>query len=211
MIRNALRARMPRRSDPNQHRTSGERNVGNTANNSNNNNIYRTNPQSSPSRHGFHNNRLGNNASSSSASAIKRSFEPTVESRVISGSYNSALSDQQNGPDSDDDESKTCPVCGLLFAQNSKPSDREDHISSCLTTCQFSGSPDKHRANRMIIYRLSSKEACGLEECVICFEDFAPGDSVGRLECLCVYHEKCILDWFGRKGAGECPVHAVHT
>ncbi|ODV60418.1 phosphatidylinositol-3-phosphate-binding ubiquitin-protein ligase ASCRUDRAFT_35734 [Ascoidea rubescens DSM 1968] len=47
-------------------------------------------------------------------------------------------------------------------------------------------------------------------ECVICFEEFRPGDKVGRLECLCVFHYKCIKDWFDIKGPGECPVHAVH-
>lgn len=47
-------------------------------------------------------------------------------------------------------------------------------------------------------------------ECVICLEDLKPGDKVGRLECLCVFHYKCIKDWFNKKGYGECPVHFVH-
>ncbi|OUM52915.1 hypothetical protein BVG19_g2149 [[Candida] boidinii] len=47
-------------------------------------------------------------------------------------------------------------------------------------------------------------------ECVICFEPLKPGDKVGRLECLCVFHYKCIKGWFERKGASECPVHAIH-
>ncbi|KAI5969191.1 hypothetical protein CANMA_001744 [Candida margitis] len=48
------------------------------------------------------------------------------------------------------------------------------------------------------------------EECVICLEDLKPGDKVGRLECLCVFHYKCIKDWFNKKGYGECPVHFLH-
>lgn len=44
-------------------------------------------------------------------------------------------------------------------------------------------------------------------ECVICLEELRPGDKVGRLECLCVFHYKCIKDWFNKKGYGECPVH----
>lgn len=44
-------------------------------------------------------------------------------------------------------------------------------------------------------------------ECVICLEDLKLGDKVGRLECLCVFHYKCIKDWFNRKGYGQCPVH----
>lgn len=47
-------------------------------------------------------------------------------------------------------------------------------------------------------------------ECVICLEDLKPGDKVGRLECLCVFHYKCIKDWFNKKGYGECPVHYLH-
>lgn len=45
------------------------------------------------------------------------------------------------------------------------------------------------------------------DECVVCLEDLKPGDKVGRLECLCVFHYKCIKDWFNKKGYGECPVH----
>ncbi|PSK35241.1 hypothetical protein C7M61_004699 [Candidozyma pseudohaemuli] len=48
------------------------------------------------------------------------------------------------------------------------------------------------------------------EECVICLEELRPGDKVGRLECLCVFHYKCIKDWFNKKGYGECPVHFQH-
>ena len=47
-------------------------------------------------------------------------------------------------------------------------------------------------------------------ECLICLEDLNPGDKVGRLECLCVFHYKCIKDWFNKKGYGECPVHFLH-
>ncbi|KAK6461217.1 hypothetical protein DFJ63DRAFT_218977 [Scheffersomyces coipomensis] len=47
-------------------------------------------------------------------------------------------------------------------------------------------------------------------ECVICLEDLKPGDKVGRLECLCVFHYACIKDWFNKKGYGECPVHFLH-
>lgn len=48
------------------------------------------------------------------------------------------------------------------------------------------------------------------DECVICLESLNPGDKVGRLECLCVFHYKCIKDWFNKKGYGECPVHFLH-
>lgn len=106
--------------------------------------------------------------------------------------------------DADDDD--RCPVCGRALA-NIKETDRETHINDCLVKA----AGNNNRRNRMIIYKLPSEESANLGECVICFEDLEPGETVGRLECLCVYHEKCILDWFSRKGAGSCPVHNQHS
>lgn len=126
------------------------------------------------------------------------------------GSQLDATSEMDAMPEMD--ESNRCPVCNRRFDPLLTESDREAHITECLKEAEFSGSPEQtHRANRMIVYRLSEREAKALGECVICFEDFEKGASVGRLECLCIYHEKCILNWFARKGAGECPVHAVNT
>ncbi|KAI5367502.1 Putative FYVE zinc finger, Zinc finger, RING-type, Zinc finger, FYVE/PHD-type [Septoria linicola] len=42
-------------------------------------------------------------------------------------------------------------------------------------------------------------------ECPICYEDFQPGDELGRMECLCLFHRDCIRGWWERKGAGSCP------
>lgn len=46
--------------------------------------------------------------------------------------------------------------------------------------------------NRMLVYRASEKDYIGddgePQECVICFEEFEPGDELGRLECLCKFH-----------------------
>lgn len=47
-------------------------------------------------------------------------------------------------------------------------------------------------------------------ECCICLEEFMPKDDVARLECLCMFHYKCIISWFERKGQRVCPVHAHH-
>lgn len=44
-------------------------------------------------------------------------------------------------------------------------------------------------------------------ECVICFEEFEPGVEMGRLECLCKFHKRCIQQWWDMKGVGACPVH----
>lgn len=215
MIRNALRARgAPRRSSRSTDsqllrnrspadgtRTNISDNEYNINHTNTHNHIHRIEgPSTSSGVHGGYRRVTSHNNNSH----IKHSFEPIIESLPISSDYEETSSDL--------DESSTCPICSTKFASHIQQHDRESHIDNCLKDAEFSGSPDKqHRANRMIVYRLSEKEAMGLDECVICFEEFKQGDSVGRLECLCVYHERCILDWFARKGAGECPVHAVHT
>jgi predicted RNA-binding Zn-ribbon protein involved in translation (DUF1610 family) len=134
----------------------------------------------------------------------------------------------------DQSESGICPVCGENIATRTDQA-REEHVNSCLIKAEFSGSPDQKRtSNRMLVYdipypekkplivscsdstlpdetvSLTNEKPVEYEECVICLEELLPGDKVGRLECLCVYHYKCIKSWFRRKGPGDCPVHAVH-
>lgn len=103
------------------------------------------------------------------------------------------------------DELNRCPVCDRLLVRLPQ-SEQESHVDECLQ--QFSSSPGaRSRRNRMILSRLPLKESQTLGECPVCYEDFKPGDAIGRLECLCVFHEKCILEWFARKGVGSCPIH----
>ncbi|KAG5418336.1 hypothetical protein I9W82_003864 [Candida metapsilosis] len=117
---------------------------------------------------------------------------------------------------------------------------KEQHISECLVAFDFNTnhstrfSPESNPKNKMLVYNvppipkpqyenidiqssstsvdtsLVPQEKIEEEECVICLEELKPGDKVGRLECLCVFHYKCIKDWFNKKGYGECPVHYLH-
>lgn len=46
----------------------------------------------------------------------------------------------------------------------------------------------------MFLYHASEKDCVGqdgggVQECVICFEEFAVGDEMGRLVCLCKFHK----------------------
>ena len=50
------------------------------------------------------------------------------------------------------------------------------------------------RVAGMLVYHASEKDCVGedgqgTQECVICFEEFAIGDEMGRLECLCKFHK----------------------
>ncbi|KAI5957243.1 hypothetical protein KGF54_000171 [Candida jiufengensis] len=111
---------------------------------------------------------------------------------------------------------------------------KELHINDCLVSFNFNTdnstrfSPDSNPKNKMLVYNIppipkptyetidsvdespqpTTQEK--FDECVICLEDLKPGDKVGRLECLCMFHYKCIKDWFNKKGYGECPVHFLH-
>ncbi|KAI5288343.1 hypothetical protein KEM52_001202 [Ascosphaera acerosa] len=65
---------------------------------------------------------------------------------------------------------------------------------------------------RMLSFTATEKD-CGMtsdgvpQECSICMEEYSPGESLARLECLCKFHKRCIVGWFDRKA--ECPVHKV--
>ncbi len=91
----------------------------------------------------------------------------------------------------------------------------------------------RRRTTGMVVYHASEKDCIGEggdgpQECVICFEEFAVGDEMGRLECLCKFHkvreprilprllsthlliqglQACIRRWWDTKGVGACPVH----
>lgn len=46
----------------------------------------------------------------------------------------------------------------------------------------------------MVVYHASEKDCVGedgegLQECVICFEEFSVGVEMARLECLCKFHK----------------------
>lgn len=51
----------------------------------------------------------------------------------------------------------------------------------------------RRRTTGMVVYHATEKDCVGEDggeaECVICFEEFAVGDEMGRLECLCKFHK----------------------
>lgn len=69
----------------------------------------------------------------------------------------------------------------------------------------------RRRTTGMVVYHASEKDCVGEEgraqECVICFEEFAVGDEMGRLECLCKFHKVCwdppLRDWGDGEEGGQ--------
>ncbi|CCF58112.1 hypothetical protein KAFR_0D04640 [Kazachstania africana CBS 2517] len=117
-----------------------------------------------------------------------------------------------------DEEENHCPICNFDFSEFSGNEEIEDHIKECLTraeraqqhqtTSVASGlSNDQENncptnRNRMLVYKVAKDNTKTTEEypeCPICFEEMIPGDKVGRLECLCVFHYKCIKSWFNKR------------
>ncbi|EEB05177.1 ubiquitin-protein ligase E/phosphatidylinositol(3)-phosphate binding protein [Schizosaccharomyces japonicus yFS275] len=106
-----------------------------------------------------------------------------------------------------------CPVCCESLASMDQE-EQEEHLRSCLDF----GSPNTtlksntllKKARQYIYFQLNEDSPCLGEECIICFEEFAPGDNVARLAyCLCIFHLDCYRDWL-HTGAAGCPVHAAN-
>ena len=73
------------------------------------------------------------------------------------------------------------------------------HESLGSSSEQASGSfHQRRRPGGMVSYLATEKDCVGQEgetpECVICFEEFAVGVEMGRLECLCKFHKVGIAD-----------------
>jgi hypothetical protein len=71
----------------------------------------------------------------------------------------------------------------------------------------------RRRTTGMVVFHATEKDCIGEDgkpqECNICYEDYAEGDEMGRLECFCKFHKKCIRKWWDTKGVGACPTHRV--
>jgi hypothetical protein len=135
-------------------------------------------------------------------------------------------------------EEDECPVCGTELPPGD--AFREAHIQECIASRFSSGTPSSlpaqmphpaspandpegtgsrpratsYRPRGMAVYRATEKdcldESGEVQECVICFEEFQPGDEMGRMECWCKFHRACIRQWWETKGGGSCPTHQLH-
>ncbi|KAL4897505.1 hypothetical protein BDV59DRAFT_190490 [Aspergillus ambiguus] len=120
------------------------------------------------------------------------------------------------------EERDLCPICdGRLppLGENGSEDMREAHIRDCIESHGRQGrSPSRQRGSpvaqasvpvRMIAFAATEKDCLGqdggAQECTICMEDYEVGQPLVRLECLCKFHKRCIVEWFERKK--ECPVH----
>ncbi|KAL3465193.1 FYVE zinc finger-domain-containing protein [Aspergillus heterothallicus] len=114
------------------------------------------------------------------------------------------------------DECDLCPICDNVLPPigvNGNEDAREAHIRGCIENHgrPASGSPvsPSPLPVRMLAFTATEKDCIGQDgteqECTICMEEYEVGQSLVRLECLCKFHKRCIVEWFERKK--ECPVH----
>jgi E3 ubiquitin-protein ligase ZNRF1/2 len=81
-----------------------------------------------------------------------------------------------------------CPMCKKLVPSD----DVEVHLVMCFTRPKLVYNEEILTVNR--------------GECSICLDDLDVGETVARLECLCLFHKTCLDEWFKRKNV--CPLHA---
>lgn len=127
-------------------------------------------------------------------------------------------------------ERDLCPICNSQFpplGEDGNEGPREAHIRDCIenhgprmrsssqvdTGAGAGGSPAQPPALpvRMVAFTATEKDClnhdAGAQECTICMEEYEVGQPLVRLECLCKFHKRCIVEWFERRK--ECPVHKV--
>lgn len=131
------------------------------------------------------------------------------------------------------DERDLCPICNYQFLplnEGSTEESREAHIRDCIenhgprarsSSQAVSSGTGTGRTGpgpaiqpqplpvRMVAFTATEKDCLGhdteAQECTICMEEYEVGQPLVRLECLCKFHKRCIVEWFERKK--ECPVH----
>jgi E3 ubiquitin-protein ligase ZNRF1/2 len=80
-----------------------------------------------------------------------------------------------------------CFVCNKIIPAD----DVEAHIMMCLTKPRLTYNEDVLQDEK--------------GECIICFEELQKGQTIARLQCLCIYHKHCIDSWLTR--SQSCPGH----
>jgi hypothetical protein len=100
--------------------------------------------------------------------------------------------------------SSTAPPVPIANTPEARAAAREQ--AHAAVVLGHSASPGPVRRTRIFPYKATEKDCIDKAECTICLEEYEVNDEMGRLECLCRFHLKCINQWFERNH-GQCPVH----
>lgn len=94
---------------------------------------------------------------------------------------------------------ESCPVCSQSFRKWDGMR-MQNHIEQCISKTERAGSV---QGDRYTTYKWPTEADC--KECSICYEEFAKGQAIAVMNCLCQFHELCIKSWFER--GKFCPFH----
>ncbi|ORX42535.1 ankyrin [Piromyces finnis] len=125
---------------------------------------------------------------------------------AVDGNISLPIEDEEN-INSSDDELIECPVCGKsLSLYGSDQNSIENHLKTCLD--QVDGELNKVKLGNKFELQKLDHDLSG--ECQICFEEFQKGQTITRIDCLCIFHKECIDRWYDyRKVDGICPIHSM--
>nr|POE62744.1 e3 ubiquitin-protein ligase pib1 [Quercus suber] len=91
-------------------------------------------------------------------------------------------------------------VTGEVVSTNTYPAVRTAAPTPSSPAAQSRPRATSYRPRGMAVYTATEKDCTNADgeaqECVICFEEFQPGNELGRMECLCKFHRVCIRSWF---------------
>ncbi|QLG70457.1 hypothetical protein HG535_0A03970 [Zygotorulaspora mrakii] len=154
---------------------------------------------------------------------VSKDNNETEHTHEISGSDRGSVRRGRN------EDERCCPICNVDLTKFEAEEDAQTHVQDCINRAvsiqqHKYGDDDETLSpsfqNRMLVYKIAEGDGDNhYQECPICFEEMLPGEKVGRLECLCVFHYKCIKGWFNKKlqkmktkdvkyvGKNFCPLH----
>ncbi|GAA5935732.1 hypothetical protein JCM3775_003393 [Rhodotorula graminis] len=101
-----------------------------------------------------------------------------------------------------------CPVCSAAL-DGLSDEDQVRHVGAC---CEGATSGHGGGARDHVVFvsddKTTPRDDKTLEplECIMCLDDFAPGERLARLSCYCVFHEPCIVEFWEQPGK-FCPTH----
>lgn len=151
-----------------------------------------------------------------------------VVKNTASGSEEDPQRNGDNVRREEPNEENSCPICNIFLGDLDNETQAQQHVEECIQRAEMTQQHHELRneigsaafQNRMLVYKIpEARGQSEFPECPICFEEMVPGDKVGRLECLCVFHYKCIKSWFRKKaqkmksndvkyiGKNFCPLH----
>jgi len=146
------------------------------------------------------------NKESPPSRVCKKCYKNLTKFRLKSTDNNAGISENEDMINSSDDELIECPVCGKsLTFYGSDQNNIENHLKTCLD--QVNNENKVKLGNRFELQKLDHDLG---SECPICFEEFLKGQTIARIDCLCIFHKDCIDKWYDyRKVTGICPIHSM--